>query len=911
MNDHLSQLENMTAAYLADGQTPTAEGIRELITSLRQLPMFISVTDEEAERLARQFEERVSITQQLGSTLVEVDHQPWLDAAKSRIDPYYWGRYRRHLIREAFPKASVTALDDITDRVLGLMQDPSRPGAWDRRGLVVGHVQSGKTANYTGLICKAADAGYKLIVIIAGIHNNLRSQTQRRIDEGFVGRDSARLLSRQSDMFVGVGRFDNTRRPVTFTNTNRDFNKMTATGVGISLQTLGEAAVFVIKKNSSTLRNLIEWLREHSAWGDNRRISEPMLLIDDEADNASINIRRGAGEVSRINSQLRELLQLFDRSCYVGYTATPFANIFIDPDTDDDMRGEDLFPRSFIVSLDPPSNYFGPTEVFTEDSDLYIRHIDDNEDHLPVKHTIGFTITSLPPTLVTAVRTFIVGRAIRLVRRQERQHCSMLVNASRFVNVQHQLRNEIHARLDVIQGSIRINGALPPIQALRDSEVGALHDVWVSEFRDSETDWADVQAQLHAAAAPIRVVEVNSLSPGTLDYSANKQDGLNVIAVGGFSLSRGLTLEGLMISYFMRNSMMYDTLMQMGRWFGYRPGYQDLCRIWMPETAEGWYEHIAESIEELRDEFRSMEASHATPEEFGLKVRSHPDNLIVTARNKMGTGESVAVKIGLASRLIETHTLLRGKQSLQANRRAAQRLSQALGEVGSPIENATRADFGWLLQGVPVGTILNFLIEFRNHEGSPLTSGDPVRRYIRERVDDELAEWDILFASLRDSARNESKIVVDMSLGIRILCQQRTEGNRSDARALLVSNRQRVSTRGIERTGLSSEQRALAEEEYRDYLKTHGRSSEGKAPNYPDRKYREKRTKPLLMIHMIDIVDASGQWEPITEPVVAWGISFPATVREENPVEYVVNTTWIRENYADDIEEDEMSGDDV
>ena len=246
--------------------------------------------------------------------------------------------------------------------------------------MVVGHVQSGKTANYTGLICKAADAGYKLIVVIAGVHNNLRSQTQRRIDEGFVGRDSARLLSRQDDMYVGVGRFDHTRRPVTFTNTIRDFNRATATGVGIPLRNLTEPAVFVIKKNSSTLKNLLEWLREHSARGGGESIDEPMLLIDDEADNASINIRHGAGEVSRINGQIRDLLRMFDRSCYVGYTATPFANIFIDPDTDDQMRGEDLFPRSFIVSLDPPSNYFGATTVFLEAGEHHLRNIEDNED---------------------------------------------------------------------------------------------------------------------------------------------------------------------------------------------------------------------------------------------------------------------------------------------------------------------------------------------------------------------------------------------------------------------------------------------------------------------------------------------------------------------------------------------------
>ena len=905
MVDTLSNLESMVAAGLANLQGPTGEDIRKLIGDLRQLSIFDGVTEDEAERLAKRFEERVSITQHLGSILIERDHRPWLDAARARIDPYYWSRYRQHLIQEGFPAASITTLDDVTDRVLGLMQDPLRDGPWDRRGMVVGHVQSGKTANYAGLICKAADAGYKLIVVIAGVHNNLRSQTQRRIDEGFVGRDSARLLSRQDDMFVGVGRFNHTRRPVTFTNTIRDFNKTTATGVGIPLQNLTEPAVFVIKKNSSTLKNLIEWLREHSARGGGESINEPMLLIDDEADNASINIRHGAGEVSRINGQIRQLLHMFDRSCYVGYTATPFANIFIDPDTDDQMRGEDLFPRSFIVSLDPPSNYFGATEVFLDDADQYMRLIEDNDGHLPIRHQKDIVLSSIAPSLTDAVRTFIVGRAIRLARGHERQHCSMLVNASRFMNVQRQLRNEIHAQLDGIQRSIRVNGALPPGTALLDPEIKALHTVWKREFRDTEFDWAGVQSRLHEAASPIRVVEVNSQSPGTLDYSGNRQDGLNVIAVGGFSLSRGLTLEGLMVSYFQRNSMMYDTLMQMGRWFGYRPDYQDLCRIWMPEAAQGWYEHIAESIEELRGEFRSMEASNATPEEFGLKVRSHPDTLIVTARNKMGTGAQIVVSIGLAGRLIETHTLRRSAEILEVNRNAARRLSQRLRQSGFPIEDVERDDFGFLLREVPVAPILGFLTEFRNHDGSLLTNGEPVRRYIEERQDDELAEWDVLFASVGEREIKRT----DESLGRTIRCQRRSAGERSDARTLKVSSRQRVSSRGIERTGLSAEERELAEQAYSEDPGRSGRSSEGRVIQYPDRAYREMRTKPLLMIHLIDI-DTKGQGEPITQPVVAWGISFPRTNREERRVEYVVNTTWLRENFGDDVDEDEMGGDD-
>jgi hypothetical protein len=227
-------------------------------------------------------------------------------------------------------------------------------GEWRRRGLVVGHVQSGKTANYIGLINKAADAGYKLIILIAGIHSNLRSQTQERIDEGFVGRDSDQILGGRANANVlGVGNINRTFKPVSYTSRAHDFGKARADGLGISINNLSDPAIFVIKKNRSLLTNLIEWLHGTSATGD--RLTMPMLVIDDEADNASINTAADPDKPNTINRLIRELLKTSTRNTYIGYTATPFANIFIDPETEDELRGKDLFPRDFIVGLDAPS----------------------------------------------------------------------------------------------------------------------------------------------------------------------------------------------------------------------------------------------------------------------------------------------------------------------------------------------------------------------------------------------------------------------------------------------------------------------------------------------------------------------------------------------------------------------------
>ena len=903
----LEKLRTMVGALLAT-EVPTQERIREVINEVRS--PYPDVTDEQAESLAREFEELHDVAMSDGATLKE-EFRQWLPAAKADIDPYYWDRYRRLLVQSRFSGQVLATLDDVTDRTLGLLEDPSREGPWDRRGMVMGHVQSGKTANYTGLLCKAADAGYRVIIVIAGIHNNLRNQTQRRIDEGFVGRDSTgqRGATLPVHHRVGVGLFDARRQPNSFTTSLRDFNKAIADTVNIPLQNLKEPVVFVIKKNSSTLKNLIEWLRTKNAQIGTEAVREPMLLIDDEADNASINIRRDQDEVSRINSQIRELLALFHRSSYVGYTATPFANIFIDPDSDDDMLGHDLFPRDFIVSLDPPDNYFGATRVFSEDADRILHAVDDNADLLPLKHQIDHRLIGLPETLETAVRVFILARAIRLARRRtERRvstpHNSMLVNVSRFLNLQAQVRNEIHSLLDRIRSSVRVNGARPPKRALRDPEIAALHAAFRHHYEATcGVSWEEVQKLLHESASPVSVVEVNGHSPGSLDYLEHAENGLNVIAVGGLSLSRGLTLEGLVVSYFLRNSMMYDTLLQMGRWFGYRQGYDDLCRVWMPEEAQGWYSHIAESIEELREELARMQNVNATPTDFGLRVRSHPDTLIVTARNKMGSGTHIRVMIGLSNRFVETAILRRDARSLESNRRTAISLAENLRGKGLAPENGEEVGGGRLVRGAPVSVVDSFLMAFRNHEGSPKTAIDPVRNYIRAREADELASWDIYFAAVtRDEA--EPSPLEDSSLGFPLICQRRAPGERSDDRTLMVTSRQRVSSRGVERTGLTPEQVLAAEEEY----DRKNNSKSGRRTNYPDRAYREFRTKPLLVIHLLAIGHKGDDLRRET-PVLAWSISFPNSDRKEERVEYVVNTTWYREHYTDD-DDDEDAGDD-
>ncbi|WFR99580.1 Z1 domain-containing protein [Rhizobium tumorigenes] len=913
MSEHLKRLEDMVLLYLAAEARPTAEIIRQVIIDLRQSPLFQGkIEDSDAEALARLVEEKNGITMGLGAIVDSADFKPWLLDAKTKslIEPYYWDRYRRLLAKNGLPPGVVRSTDEVTDKILDRLGDPRDMSDWSRRGMVVGHVQSGKTANYTGLVCKAADAGYRLIVVIAGIHNNLRNQTQGRIDEGFIGRDTARLASRdkgKKQKIIGVGNFDQRFFPVSLTNTIKDFNKGTATTNTSQISSYNVPVILVIKKNSNTLRNLVEWLQEHSVSAGSQLVEQPMLLIDDEADNASINIKHGKEEIARINGQIRELLAIFRRSCYVGYTATPFANIFIDPDREDEVFKQDLFPRHFIIGLDAPTNYFGAHKIFVESKDKHVRFIEDsNEETLPVGHKINHELNVLPQSLVAAVRAFIVARAIRNARGQADKHASMLVNASRFTAMQGKLRNRIADIVAMIRDAVAVDAGKGNT-ALDNAEIAALHDIWQTEYSESKDSigWHDVQGRLFEVLAGIQVIEVNSSkTSGALNYDDRGEFGQTVIAVGGFSLSRGLTLEGLTVSYFLRNSVMYDTLMQMGRWFGYRTGYEDLCRIWMLRDGVGWYAHISEAMDELQLDLKRMELANATPEDFGLAVRSHPETLIVTARNKMGSGQLLPMKIGLANRFIETTRLSANSDTLEHNRKIGKSFIDSLRSEGFVLDNSSKVGRGYLVRQVPVALVRDFLIRFRNDRADPLTDPMLVGRYIDERANGELANWDVLLASVNDDdAAMHSEI-----LGIKLGQAERAVGISDLQKGVLAisGSSRRLGSPGDEKVGVQRERADFALRQFEAELKLKG---EALPKTIPDRIYRDVRDAPLLILRLVRIKQENPNIPLPTEPVVAWSISFPNSELNGGRVEYVVNTIKMRELFGADEDDDEVAGD--
>lgn len=912
MRNAFEKLKNTVEMDLFDSPRMTGEELRAYISELNMVHARRNppgVTDDEIELIAKEIEAKEGIKAGLGAVVDGEDFEQWLDDAKPTIEPFYWNRYQKLLLQNGLPKDVVISTDKVTDTILSRLGNPDKQVPWDRRGMVVGHVQSGKTANYTGLICKAADAGYRLIIIIAGIHNNLRNQTQERVDEGLLGYDSGKNWGQEiagRKYVLGAGEFDPSRRPVPLTTRIFDFNKARASEDSSGFGAYVEPVVFVIKKNHRTLENLLEWLRDTSVRDEKAMIDQPMLLIDDEADNASINTKYGKKLVTTINGQIRDLLNMFHRSCYVGYTATPFANIFIDPDQDDEMYNEDLFPRDFIIGLDAPSNYFGPTKIFVdglpEDHDpTWLRYITDNEDILPIKHKIDHELDALPSSLTQALQTFLLARTIRNMRGQKAAHCSMLVNASRFTAVQGRLRNRLHETLERIQNAARIN-ASRGTAALNDPEIAALHAVWLAEYSETEPDWPAIQSELLDAIASAKIVEVNSRA-NDLDYSNSGERGQTVVAVGGFSLSRGLTLEGLTVTWFLRNTMMYDTLMQMGRWFGYRGGYEDLCRIWMPSEAIDWYAFIANAADELHDELLTMEKAKATPRMFGLAVRSHPASLLVTARNKLGSGQKVTMRIGLSNKFVETAKVSIKRSDLTANLDLAKSL---ISKINAGTFHEEKTQWGRLIRGVPVGYVDEFLAGWRNEDRSVTTDPRPIRSYIRARKNDQLQTWDVLIPSLE-------KGTTDDTLGTSIVPANRSV-DLHDLKHEFMSfsgKKMRVASRGIEKAGVDASKAQTAEAKYRAKA---GRS-EAERVNYPDSIYRKERDLGLFILHFVKGRAPKGAETKKeatlipSDPVVAWGLSLPESNYEDEGEEFIVNTVKFRELFGEDDEDDDQEAD--
>lgn len=604
--------------------------------------------------------------------------------------------------------------DEASTKIMAHLPHPGRE-RFVTRGLAVGYVQSGKTANYSALISKAADVGYRLFIVLAGSTSSLRRQTQERLETDVCRHHPQRWFR--------------------LTTIENDFGHYQGLPSALlSPDNLNNRILCVVKKNRFILDRLRNFLM--TATPDVLKAC-PALIIDDEADNASINTASGA-ERTAINNGIIGVLNLLPRAAYVAYTATPFANIFIDP-----SAPEDLFPRNFIVALKRPSAYFGTERIFGREL-LWYDEEGASFDGLDITHLIPVAEPDetalvrpakgserdrfqpqVPSSLARAIRYFVLATACRYARGDLQKHSSMLVHTSHFVTVHRKLEAIINEHLDGMRATW--TKELPELEKLWNEEMHKTQAVVQAEL---STRFQDLVPHMPEALRRCQVI-VDNGRPGSskLIYPDEKVDPKVYIAIGGNTLSRGLTLEGLVVSYFVRTASAYDTLLQMGRWFGYRPRFEDLPRIWLTAELEQDFLFLAGVEEELRRDINRMEAEGRTPREFAIRVRTHP-KLSITAPNKMGRAhlESASFSEKRVQSFLFKH---QDRLWLEENFAAA---SELLGAAEHSATRVEETNGRWGFRGVDVNLVRAFIRRYRFHEKHEDLEERLLLRYIDAEV---------------------------------------------------------------------------------------------------------------------------------------------------------------------------------
>lgn len=890
----------LTALGLIGGRDLTEELLNEIVEALPKVMAVMKVELKEVDLLhiRKKLESTIGVRMTTGLGLNNNEQEPWLDDVKTEIKWRYWESYLEQLRSSGFSPDVLRVLEEDTHNILNECGNPQSESGWKIKGLVMGDVQSGKTASYCGLITKAADAGYRFIILLTGVLESLRSQTQERMDEGFVGRDSRSFFDGSvSAGRIGAGKFRNIF-PNVLTSIDFDFvvaNQRVLSG--IPLENLKEQPVLlVMKKNRAALRNLISFLdgQQHGK----EKLSIPMLLLDDEADNASVNASKDESPAA-INKLIRTVIGKFEKSSYVAYTATPFANVFINPDE----ALDDLFPRNFIYSLNPPNNYIGVSNIFTEEGSHrhQLMEIDDAEEIFPEKHKKDWKVLALPPSLKEALRTFFLLCAIRDARGELLNHRSMLVNVTRFTDVQASLARLVKDYVITLQEEIRQYASHEEAWS-KHILIRELHQTWQDQFSDCEFSWEDIRRALWDAVAPIKIVTVNQKSDETekLNYGVYKtsKKGRRVVAIGGLTLSRGLTLEGLCVSYFYRNSKAYDTLLQMGRWFGYRPGYDDLCRIWMDEEVIEWFEHIADVVAELRLDIRRMHANRQPPSRFGIRVRSHSTALIVTALNKMRNAEEKRIPVSYSAAGAETPYFPKKPEENMINVQVA---TEFLNHRGKALSIGKRAYW----KRVKKEEIARFLDALRISQMNmafmrDLSGNRPLIDFIATNNIDALETWDVCLPFGRGVDIEGIRLVVGDEPEREAKCRERQFESTPSGSDYLKLNKQRLGEISDEKIGLLDEEIEKAENEWEEERKKSNRGAT--VPGYVYRRYRQR---PLLTISFVQPIDSKTSGKTDTKKrvkmlaaaevginvAVGVSLSFPAFsgIHEEVSVPYRLN----------------------
>ena len=865
----------------------------------------------------------------------------WLAKRKASMPPYaYFNRYKVYLGKEEFAQKTIQSIESTCEQILSFCADPEN-GANKKKGLVVGDVQSGKTANYLGLINMAYDYGYRIVVLLAGSTDSLRLQTQKRTDAGVIGAISDSIGN--SIEYIGVGIPGQNHYAIPFTNQNYDFKKFLQKNINATFSDFRKPVVLVVKKNGKILESVSERLQAELS--DKGVIdTKSILIIDDEADYASVNTKKPGNDASTINKLVRTIFNKFPIASYVGYTATPFANIFINPYDVENNR--DLFPSDFIVQLNASSAYFGGRKVFPKDEadrEKHLRVLSEEEPlFLPVIHEKEYCYEGLAESVKEAIYVFLINCVIRSVRGQQKKHRSMMINITRFNNIQSQIEEKVKDFVELLTCEIEQLSSRGLEEFVANRHMKTMYEVYKSDkfyknIRNGaneqgieKVDWATIQAGLYDEIKQIKVVVINSrngkMTQKTSDnkskrfnYDDYKDSGARVIAIGGMVLSRGLTLEGLMVSYYSRNATAYDTLLQMGRWFGYRPNYEDLCRLYITQDNIDRFDAVLDAVEDLKIQFAEMERNNKTPEDFGLMVKESPDTLdttlLVTARNKMLGTESILCHLNYGGVSADTSKLRRDNAENEHNYRVTECFVNSIPfKYESSPENQSKY---YMARNVHKYKIANLIGQLKIPYVNKKFDTEGLAEYIENS--EQFNSWDVVIATGDSKEKSFPQSSKD------ITCVQRRFHikNCNDEYIRIGGSNNRVMEPTVFNAGLW-----LTEKQKNDILAEKNQNvSEDNISNYLGiSDYLKRRSDPILIIYPIELTTKLNDSEKeimseeekltkqkirdsLTKPLMAYAIGFPAK-QGRVMIKYRANKIKLQELEHSEINDEEEGEDD-
>ena len=672
------------------------------------------------------------------SSITSKDEDKILCKYNIENDKYYIG-FENFLYDERKWKRSIVEnLSETSKKILEQCPDPIKNEEFQYKGLVIGHIQSGKTANMTAFIARAADYGYKFFIILAGRYNELRLQTQNRIDQDVTGKSEMQSLK------CVKHEHEAKKTPwfrMTEANIKGDFDSGTVT-LDLNPST---PKIAVIKKNIKIMEKFIKYLKSNSLLKN-----FPAIIIDDECDEASINTNYSQEDEdkdpSKTNALIREILHLFPKHTYIGFTATPFANVLIDMNNDDD-----LYPKNFIFSLDEPDEYFGPKKLFgsgmsfstlldepSRDSELDVIRII-KEEEMNEMENIDDQIDP-PDILFKSISAFVLSNCARMLRGQTENHYSMLIHPSHIKNIHEKYKKWVEEELDILKGVAtypkKFKGYLKKIKTYWEQDFFKVSE----NERVKSFSFNDIWKFSEKILNSIEVKVLNSDFDHVLEY---EKDERRYIIIGGNKLSRGLTLEGLSISLYLRpepkTGNKYDTLLQMGRWFGYRKGYHDLTRIFVTDQIAEDFSDLATVEIELREDIKKYSEKDITPKKIAPLIRCHP-TMQVTSNLKMGAGEKI--NISLSGKTIQTIVFpLQDMIKLKENQKTIVAWLKAIGDYNK--DWPLKEYYTW--EKVSSNDILNLVANYHFGESPRQVNRKTITEYIRNQNSvDELIDWTVI-----------------------------------------------------------------------------------------------------------------------------------------------------------------------